>query len=213
MAAWDRRELVPGQINVSTAGTLANLANSYNGYTRVARTAPVAATQDYVHWGLQSVHGYLDPAGPQLGHALVAQDLVDTDPSSGNSWYYFGWWNFNTTADPTSFVGIAWVGDNTTGKWGCRVSDGTATPSNSLYSYDTVVDRTQTRRLGIVLDGSAHTATFYDNGSPVAAYVPTAVPGEMSLYFGFAMITAAGATAYHKILTGGNPRLLSIVEV
>jgi hypothetical protein len=213
MSAWDRRELVPGQINVTTSGTLANLANAENGYTRVARVSPGAATMDSVHWGLMSVHGYLDPAGPALGHALVAQDLIDTDPAAGNSWYYFGWWNFNTAADPTSFVGIAWVSDQATGKWVCRINDGTATPSNSLHAYDTVVDRTQTRRLGIVLDGTDHTATFYDNGVAVSTYVPAAVPGEMSLYFGFAMITAAGATGYHKILTGGNPRLLSIVEV
>lgn len=216
MSAWDNREHVPGQINISTAGTMANVSAGGIAYRRFTRIGPGAATQDYFHWGLMSIHGYLDPAGPQLGQALVAQDFVDVDPAAGNSDYWFGWWNFNTSADPTSFVGVAWFADRSTGNWTAIVKDGTATPSNSLHSYDSGYARTTTCRLGIVLDGNDHTAAFYYNGVNVSTYTPSALPaqfGTAGTYFGFAMITAAGATGRFDVFGGGNPRLLTIVEV
>lgn len=216
MSAWDSRELIPGQINVATAGTLANVSASGVAHRRVSRTGPGAATQDYFRWDLMSIHGYLDPTGPELGQALVAQDFVDCDPAAGNSAYYFGWYNFNTAADTTSFVGVAWVGDQATGNWMAVVKDGTATPSNSLHSYDSGFVRTTTCRLGIVLDGNDHTAAFYYNGVNVSTYTPSAVPaqfGTAGVYFGFGMITGAAGTGRFDILGGGNPRLLTIVEV
>jgi hypothetical protein len=214
MAAWDRRELVPGQINVAAAGSWANVSDLQTAYSRNTRAAPVAATEDYVRWGQQSIHGYLDPAGPALGQALIAQDYFYTDPAVGVSWYAFGWGVCNTAADSTSFSGIAWVADPTTGHWLAVVNEGTGTPSTSLHLYDSGKERIAQARLGIVLDGTSHTVGFYDNVNLVSTWTPTVVPAQFGAgaYFGYFQITAAGATSRFNIFGGGNPRLLSIVE-
>lgn len=216
MAAWNRSELIPGQVNVTAGAFTTNVSDNVVGFTRGTRAAPGVATQDSCTWGLMSIHGYLDPAGPDLGQTLICQDLCYTDPAVGTSWYAFGWWNTNTSADSTSLVGVAWVGDPTTGNWMATVKDGTATPSNSLHSYDSGAARITLARLGIALNGYSHSVGFYLNGALVSSYTPAVVPaqfGTAGVYFGFAMITNAAATGRFNVLGGGNPRLLTIVEV
>lgn len=218
MTAWGSQEMVWGQLANAQTGSLAiNLTNGGIGFRRFLRSSPASNTQDHSRWGLMSIHGYLDPAGPQLGQALIAQDLCYTS-TTGTATYYFGWWNFNTSADPTSFVGVGWVGDPATGTWWAKVSDGTATPSNALHSYDSGVAITAHSRLAIVLDGNDHTAGFYMNGVLVSTYAPSTVPaqfGAAGVYFGYGMITAGGGTSTGTmgLFGGGNPRLLSLVEV
>lgn len=215
MKAWGRTKLVPGSLTHTSLGSLADTSTSGIGYTRMGGTAG-GAVDNYIRWGRQSIHGYLDPSGPQLGQALVATDLVYTDPAAGTSAFYFGWWDFNTAYNTGSLVGVCWVSESGTDQWVATVKEGTGTPSTAVWSSNSGQSSLVLCRLGIVLDGNTHSAYFYINGSLKATYTPSSVPaqfGASGVWFGHCIQFGAGATAYMHILGGGNPRLLSIVEV
>lgn len=216
MTAWGANEMVLGQLVATVTGSAGvNLTNNNVGFRRFQRATPASATQDHYHWGIHSIHGYLDPTGPQLGQALVAQDLCYATVS-GTVSFLFGWWNTNTSANLSSFVGVAWVGDTATGTWWARVADGTGTPSRVLHSFDSGKSVLSRWRLGIVLDGNTKMVGFYVDGVLVSAFLASAAPdrfGTAGVLFGYGMITAASSTGTMGIFGGGNPRLLSLVEV
>lgn len=182
-------------------------------YVSYSITSPGSKTLAIDHHGLWGIMGYFDSAAPPLPD-LVAQDLVEAEWVSGDSWHLFGFHHSNAT-DEAAFVGVYWFADPTNKTWFATVKTGTANPSTSVFSEDSGISAEDPHRLAIVLDGSLKKAQFFIDNALYSEWKPTALPAQFGVsgtYFGHSSVCAVSASCKLHCYGGGNPAALAIVD-